>query len=692
MRIVLAYMSGNPNFVGGVDQVVITRARWLAAKGHEVDIVCQGGEGFDGATVVGPGIVAHPVVVPQIPGKRTGVFHPTLGRKIAAKIRDLYASHPIDLIDIHDSPLARALRPLLDEFSIASTYTIHSATHDIPTKRALPLQRYLSQSEQTAARTVDLCLAVGEAVARAAGSTTAQGAAIAVTPNALPPDLADAFARKVVRTERKGPLRLLFAGRMNRVKGLDVLLEALASLNDPARFQLLALGGGPEDAALRTLAQERGLEGTVTFGGHISDRATLIERFLDADVYVSPTRYEALSISALEAMACGTPCVLSRIPPCEEAGGTSARYFAPDDPADLASVLATIEEDRTVLATMSMAARAQADRFVPERVLPLLEEAYAQAIRRRADRTRAVLFGKDASIAARPRVSVVIPAYNVQDFVVQAICSAQNQTVPPDEIIVADDGSSDETARRAEEAGATVLRGGRGNGSIARNRGAEAATGEILLFLDGDDWWHPYKIEMHLAAHQAHPDSSFVYDCAKVVQSSGISTGIMGDLGSASPDWRHFLDWRSWTSGSSFSVRRDRYMAIGGFNEELIALQDVDFWIRAAHADGPAKRLPVPLTFYRVLPRSVSKTPKHVARNLNAAMAGWPFIAEEEKRFFARQIFLTAARWCDLRSGSQHLASAGWPVYQFKFWKVLAKMALNSAMSLRVGARPSEGG
>ncbi|GEM_PF-1292350 len=692
MRIVLAYMSGNPSFTGGVDQVVVTRARWFARQGHTVEIVCQGKEGFDAPLEVGPGVVAHPVLVPQIPGKRTGVFHPTLGRKLAAKIRELYAERPIDLIDLHDSPLARAVKPLLDEFAIASTYTIHSATLDIPTKRALPLQRYLEQSETNAAQTVDLCLAVSHAVAQAAVATTAQGAVMRVTPNALPPDLVGAFARKQVRTDRSEPLRLLFAARLNRVKGLDVLLEALARLKDPSRFQLLALGGGPEETALRTLAQERGLESCVTFGGHVSDRETLIGHFLEADVFVAPTRYEALSISALEAMACGTPCVLSRIPPCEEAGGESARYFAPDDAADLASVLEGVEADRSVLATMSTAARAQADRFVPETVLPLLEAAYAEAIRLRADRLRATLFGKEVPSTPKPRVSVVIPAYNVQDFVVQAIRSAQHQTVPPDEIIVADDGSSDETASRAEAAGATVLRNGRGNGSIARNRGAAAATGDILMFLDGDDWWHPYKVEMHLAGHAVNPQSAFVYDGAKVVQSDGIAEGIMGDLGPATPGWRHFLDWRSWTSGSSFSVRRDRYFEVGGFNETLIALQDVDYWIRAAHAHDRATRLAAPLTFYRVLPRSVSKTPKNVALNLQAAMKGWPFIDDGEKEVFARQVFLTAARWCDLKAGSQHLSSAGWPVYQLKFWKVLAKMALNSARSLRSGSAPTGGG
>ncbi len=681
MRVVLAYMSGNPTFVGGVDQVVLARSRWLAAKGHEVEIVCQGGEGFDQATTVAAGVVVHPVRVPDVMGKRTGVFHPTLGHRIADKIRDLHAIRPVHLVDIHDSPLAHALRPLLDEFAIASTFTIHSAVEAIPVKRALPLHRYLVRSERRAANGVDLCIAVGHAVAKAARESTAEGAPIIVAPNALASDLASAFGRKEVRAQRSGPLRLLFAARMNRVKGLDVLLASLAKLNDPSRFQLLALGSGPEESALKAFAASHGLERSVTFGGHVSDRQTLIRHILEADVYVSPTRYEALSISALEAMACGTPCVLSRIASSLEAGGESARYFAPDDPDDLSALLESIEQDRASLLKLSHAAHAQADSFLPERVLPLLEDGYATAVRRCTDRIRAQVFGDSARPSApRPRVSVIIPAYNVQDFVVQAIRSAQLQTVPPDEIIVADDGSSDETARRAEEAGAIVLRGCRGNGSIARNRGAEAATGEVLMFLDGDDWWHPYKVEMHLRAHQDDPECAFVYDCAKVVQSGHIDQGIMGNLGPLTPEWRHFMDWRSWTSGSSFSVRREQYRSVGGFNEALIALQDVDFWVRATHARGRARRIPVPLTFYRVLPRSVSKTPKNVANNLNAAVKGWPFIKADERRRFERQIFLTAARWCDLKTGMQHLSSARWPIHQAKFWKVLCKMALNSAV------------
>ena len=499
-----------------------------------------------------------------------------------------------------------------------------------------------------------------------------------VVPNSLSPDLVGAAAHKAVRTGREEPLRLLFAGRMNRIKGLDILIGALAKVPDRSRYRVLALGRGPDEAEFAEMVTRLGLGEVVTFGGHVSDRVQLIEAYRDADLFVSPTRYESFGMSILEAMACGTPCAISHLSVCEETAADAALYFPMDDVEALASILVDLEETRGSLVSLSEKAWTRARAFEPEIVMPSLEAAYRTAIERHRIRVSSALFPGFGPAAKRPLVSVVIPAYNVQDYIVQAVRSAQRQTILPDEIIVADDGSSDETARRAEEAGATVLRSERGNGSIARNRGARAANGEILLFLDGDDWWHPHKVELHLLAHASNPDRSFIYDCAKIVQGSEIHAGVIGDVGPTSPTWTHFLNWRAWTSGSSFSIRRDRYWELGGFNEELIALQDVDFWIRAAQAYGSAERIPIPLTFYRVSPRSVSKTPNKVSNNLQAAFRGWPFLSERQKTEFARQVFLTAARWSNFNTGRRYLAEAGWPVHRMKFWKVTVNMALNS--------------
>jgi len=85
-----------------------------------------------------------------------------------------------------------------------------------------------------------------------------------------------------------------------------------------------------------------------------------------------------------------------------------------------------------------------------------------------------------------PSVSVVIAAYNEQRHIRTLLDSLHEQTHPPLEVIVADDGSTDRTAELAEAAGARVLRLRHRGPALARNAGAEAATGEILVFMDGD--------------------------------------------------------------------------------------------------------------------------------------------------------------------------------------------------------------
>lgn len=100
------------------------------------------------------------------------------------------------------------------------------------------------------------------------------------------------------------------------------------------------------------------------------------------------------------------------------------------------------------------------------------------------------------------QVSVIIPAYNATKYLAEAVASASDQTCPPTEILVIDDGSTDETAAAAEALPppVRVLRQDNGGPAAAMNTGIEAATGTHLAFLDADDRWAPEKLELQLAA------------------------------------------------------------------------------------------------------------------------------------------------------------------------------------------------
>src|SRR5689334_19281127 len=124
------------------------------------------------------------------------------------------------------------------------------------------------------------------------------------------------------------------------------------------------------------------------------------------------------------------------------------------------------------------------------------------------------------------RTSVVIPAYNYGRYLGRAIDSALAQTRPVDEIIVVDDGSTDNTREVAESFGERIIYVYQKNKglSAARNTGIRKATGDWVAFLDADDWWHPDKIKRQLEAASKDPEIGLVYTASWVVTPEGDKT------------------------------------------------------------------------------------------------------------------------------------------------------------------------
>lgn len=117
-----------------------------------------------------------------------------------------------------------------------------------------------------------------------------------------------------------------------------------------------------------------------------------------------------------------------------------------------------------------------------------------------------------------PRVTAAIPAYNAQQFVGEAIESVLAQTRPCDEVIVVDDGSTDDTAAvvRSYE-GVRYVHQQNGGDAAARNRLAVEARGDLIAFLDADDVWLPRKIERQLECFEEQPRLGMVYTAVDVV-------------------------------------------------------------------------------------------------------------------------------------------------------------------------------
>jgi glycosyltransferase involved in cell wall biosynthesis len=213
-------------------------------------------------------------------------------------------------------------------------------------------------------------------------------------------------------------------------------------------------------------------------------------------------------------------------------------------------------------------------------------------------------------------VSVVIPTWNSAALVTQAIDSVLAQTVLPAEVIVIDDGSSDDTAARLTRYPGQVRYCYQANQGVsaARNRGLAEARGEWIAFLDADDVWHPRKLELQLQA---------------LAQRSEV-----GLLGTQVFDWPapafpkvtvpvdpiQVVPWerlvvKNYFTTSSVLVRRALFERVGGFDTRLQGPEDHDRWLHIAE-QAVVANLALPLTGYRCVSGSLSKQ----ARRMQAGM------------------------------------------------------------------------
>jgi glycosyltransferase involved in cell wall biosynthesis len=199
-------------------------------------------------------------------------------------------------------------------------------------------------------------------------------------------------------------------------------------------------------------------------------------------------------------------------------------------------------------------------------------------------------------------VAVVIPAYNHAAYVGVAIASALAQTRPPDEVIVVDDGSRDDTARVLEawEGRVTVLRQTNQGVAVARNNGVARSRCDYVAFLDADDEWRPAKLERQVALLDADPAIALAHCGLEEIDAAGHVLRFRTD-GAAGEVWREMLLFLPAVlgTGSTALVRRTVFDALGGFDRRLSTSADWDlcFQIAVRHRVGFVAE---PLVRYRL--------------------------------------------------------------------------------------------
>jgi len=182
-------------------------------------------------------------------------------------------------------------------------------------------------------------------------------------------------------------------------------------------------------------------------------------------------------------------------------------------------------------------------------------------------------------------VSIVITCYNQGRYLGEAIESAKSQTHPAGEIVVVDDGSTDDTSQVIERSpGVRAVRQANRGLPAARNLGLRESTGEFVIFLDADDTLETVAVEAGLRAFAMQPSSAFVF--GRFLWSNG--SGRWQDAVSALP-WpreaypgllhRNFIGMHA-----SVMYRRDALLRTGAFDESLPACEDYDLYLRIARA------------------------------------------------------------------------------------------------------------
>ncbi len=207
----------------------------------------------------------------------------------------------------------------------------------------------------------------------------------------------------------------------------------------------------------------------------------------------------------------------------------------------------------------------------------------------------------------KPLISAIIPVYNRPGHIREAIQSVLVQTWRPLELIVGDDGSTDQTRQEVQKA-VENFRSADVRGKIldlkhsgfpgaVRNRCVEEASGEYLAFLDSDDLWLPRKLEKQIALFLEEPELQLVHTreewnrSGKIISQSKLRHKRGGDV---------FMDAlkKCIIGPSTVMIRRDFYQETGGFRDDLEIAEDYEYWLRLT-AVTEVRFLDDPLTVKR---------------------------------------------------------------------------------------------
>lgn len=272
-----------------------------------------------------------------------------------------------------------------------------------------------------------------------------------------------------------------------------------------------------------------------------------------------------------------------------------------------------------------------------------------------------------------PKVSVIVPVYQVEVYIAETLRSILSQTLTDFEVLLVDDGSQDrsvEICRSFTDPRIKIISQANRGLAGARNTGIRQAQGDYLAFLDGDDLWLPEKLAHHVAHLEANPELGISFSYSAFVDQEGQPLGIFQTPKLTEIDAVHVLCRNPVSNGSVPVIRRQVFDDIGFgatihgelqtcyFDETFRQSEDIECWLRIAlTTNWQMAGLGELLTLYRVNTGGLSA-------NIEKQLAAWErvitkthsyapdFIAQWESLARAYQLRYLARRAVRMRSGA----------------------------------------
>lgn len=210
-------------------------------------------------------------------------------------------------------------------------------------------------------------------------------------------------------------------------------------------------------------------------------------------------------------------------------------------------------------------------------------------------------------------ISVIIPAHNAAAFIDKALQSVLAQSYPQFEVLVVNDGSTDNTAdiiNNYQDSRIRLINQINGGLSNARNTGIKEAQGDYLAFLDADDYWTSEKLEKQIALLKQNPDIGFCSSQSRIETPEGVFINNWHCPELSGSTLQSIFEHNAAITGSGSGVMVSTVLQkqAGFFDESLNSLEDIDMWMRySAHSE------------YACLPEThtvITKRPDSMSRNL----------------------------------------------------------------------------